>query len=192
MIRSKVLVLRTIGGNIDNYNPRQMSHDHIWDVMNNGEFGIADYYHNNDLSKDYDIYNQIVQCNHDREPDWELDDISFIIGIYAAKYYKRFSAPSNYNNIDLFPSILYPYRDDEIDFIRKDQRGGKGVDIAFQFYKKINSVKSLELDSIILDIKRLEFENKVLPGEYPALCFTIELQEFLNSILKNNLTLVLT
>ncbi len=95
MIKTKVLILRTLEGNRDNSNPRQMAHDHIWDTMNNGEFGIADYYQNTDPLKEYDIYNQIVQCNHGEEPNWQFDDISFILSVYTTKYYSRFTPPTN-------------------------------------------------------------------------------------------------
>ena len=185
MIRTNVLVLRTLGGNKDNSNPRQMSHDHIWDVMNNGEFGIADYYHNIDFQKSYDIFDQIVQCNHGEQPNWQFEDIAFILGVYTPEYYSRFAPPKDYNGIDLFPSILYPYSDGETPFIRFNQREGTGIDIAFQFYKKIDSLRSLELDEILLGIKMMEFENNIFPSDYPALCFTIELQAFMNFCLKN-------
>lgn len=184
MIRTKVLILRTLGGNKDNFNPRQMSHDHIWDIMNNGEYGIADYYQNRDPLKGYDIFNQIVQCNHGEEPHWSIDDISFILGIYTKKYYSRFSPPADYNDIDLYPSILYPYQNGATSFIRFNQRAGMGIDIAFQFYKKINSINSVNLDDMILSIKENEFENNIIPSNYPALCFTIELKSFMDYFLK--------
>jgi len=187
MIRTKVLILRTLGGNKDNTNTRQMTHDHIWDKMNKQDFGIADYYQNADPLKEYDIYNQIVQYNHDEEPKWEFDDIAFILGVYTTKYYSRFTPPTDYNGIDLFPSILYPYREGDTSFIRSNQRGGIGIDIAFQYYNKIDSLKSIELDEMLLDIKKMEFENNILPCKYPALCFTIELQSFMKFFIKTNI-----
>ncbi len=184
MVRTKVVILRTLGGNKDNSNPRQMAHDHIWDTMNNGKFGIADYYQNSDPQKGYDIYDQIVQCNHDKKPNWKFDDIAFIFGVYTSKYYSRFTPLADYNGIDLFPSILYPYRDGDTSFIRLNKRGDIGIDIAFQYYKKIDSLKSIELDEILLNIKKMEFENNILPSNYPALCFTIELQSFMKFFIK--------
>lgn len=183
MIRTKILVLRTLGGNFAKSNPRQMSHNKIWDEMNNSDFGIADYYKNEE-SQTYDIYDQIKECNHNIIPDWNFDDIAFIIGIYTDKYYNRFSAPVNYEENDLYPSILYPYRDVNMDFIRHNQREGIGIDIAFQFYSKIKSIKSVDLDKVLLEIKRAEFENNRFPSSYPPLCFTIDLDIFINRFLK--------
>ena len=183
MIRTKILVLRTLGGNIDKSNPRQMSHNKIWDENNCGHYGIADYYQNEER-KTYDIYEQIKKCNHNIIPNWDFDNIAFIIGIYTDKYYKRFSAPVSYKEDDLYPSILYPYREVSMDFIRHNQREGIGIDIAFQFYSKIKSIKSVELDQILLEIKRNEFENNEFPSDYPALCFTIDLKLFINRFVK--------
>ncbi len=181
MIRTKVLILRTLGGNKDNSNPRQMAHDRIWDVMNNGKFGIADYYQNTSPHKDYDIFDQIVKCNHGKNPDWQFDDISFILGIYTSKYFSRFMPSSGYDENDLYPSILYPYRDANTSFIKYEQ--GRGIDIAFQFYKKIDSLRSIKLDEMVLKIKKSEFNDNILPSKYPALCFTIELQSFMKFFL---------
>lgn len=182
MHSQKILILRTLGGNVTNHSKIQMSHHNIWDNMNNGLFGIADYYKNIDESATYDIYEQILQYNRNQVPNWLPNDFAFAIGIYTNQYVKRAKVLNLFDQRTNHPSLLLPFQSGSQDFLRHNQRGGQGIDISFTFNSKINSIDCISLDKLLVKRKRQELGISEQEKIFDALCFSLE-KDFIGDLL---------